>query len=555
MCDQGVVPASDGGTVSDDRRPLLAIVPARGGSRGIIGKNLAMIAGKPMLLHTLETLRAVDGVDRLVVSTEDPAIAGYARLRGFEVLPRPADLSSADTTLSQVAVAIAHQLQWDGDVGVFQPTSPLRTTASVVTALKTFRESGVDSLSSVVREPATFWYDEHGDLTGARPLFAERVNRQYAHHRVLRETGSVQLVKVEALLAGGQLVTDNHLVFETDADEGIDVDTLDDLARVRRIAERGLVVFRLRANRRIGLGHLYHCLALAEELQSHDVHFLLADCDEAVTSLVAHAGWPHDEEQDLARQLASLGSEQARVLVNDVLDTGPADVLPALQLGWRVVNIEDLGEGARLADLVVNALYAPDSNLPHALTGAPYTTLRTEFAALPAKEIRTAPQRVLVTFGGADPAGLTRRIGGALASALDVEVRLLLGPACDPLDVAGAVVVPTSSDMAAEMMAADLIVTSAGRTVYEAAATGTPVVVVAQNSREATHAHLSMDLGVVYLGLGPLVDEEHVVQVVRRLLDDASLRADLSARLRAGVDAGGARRVARHIEAMLRNLT
>jgi spore coat polysaccharide biosynthesis predicted glycosyltransferase SpsG len=116
------------------------------------------------------------------------------------------------------------------------------------------------------------------------------------------------------------------------------------------------------------------------------------------------------------------------------------------------------------------------------------------------------------------------------------------------------VVLQQVQSMAAEMLEADVILTSAGRTVYEAAAAGTPVVVLAQNAREATHAHLSYDHGVVALGIGPLVDDDHIVCVVDRLLCDAHLRAELSQHLRRSVDTAGAARIAHRIRAILKGL-
>ena len=80
--------------------------------------------------------------------------------------------------------------------------------------------------------------------------------------------------------------------------------------------------------------------------------------------------------------------------------------------------------------------------------------------------------------------------------------------------------------MAAEMLAADLAITSAGRTVYEAATTGTPVVVLAANAREATHAHLGPETGVVFLGSARSSTASSIVPVVRRMLADYKLRSE-----------------------------
>jgi spore coat polysaccharide biosynthesis predicted glycosyltransferase SpsG len=104
------------------------------------------------------------------------------------------------------------------------------------------------------------------------------------------------------------------------------------------------------------------------------------------------------------------------------------------------------------------------------------------------------------------------------------------------------------------MAEADLILTSAGRTVYEAAATGTPVIVLAQNAREATHAHLGYATGVVFLGIGSLVDDDQILAMAERLLENAALREELSHRLRASIDAAGATRIAHRIRGLMQGI-
>ena len=189
-------------------------------------------------------------------------------------------------------------------------------------------------------------------------------------------------------------------------------------------------------------------------------------------------------------------------------------------------------------------------------SGPKYATLRSEFQGLPQKPIRERAERILITFGGTDPAGLARRCANLLTSDLpEVEVCVVPAPGAStegfPQEVR---VAEQPVSMAGELLEADLALTSAGRSVYEAAATGTPVVVLAANAREATHAHLGYDSGVVFLGIGPLVDDAHIVATIRRLLADASLRRELSDRLRASMDDRGAARIGHRIRALLAGL-
>ncbi len=538
--------------------PVLGIVPARRGSKGVPRKNLRTIAGRPLLAYSVDAAIESGVVDRLVVSSDDAEVLNWAAMHGVEALARPPHLADDRATIADVAAAVADELRWEAIVAVFQPTSPLRSPDSIKRAIDHFRASGAASLATVVRESHLFWFDATGDLEHAHPLFTERVNRQFGAHRVMRETGSIQLIHTDALRASGSMVAEPHVLFELPASESVDVDTLDDLAAVRRRLEQGSVVFRLRANRSVGLGHLYHCMSLAEELVDQQIAFLLVDCDPIVGEMLAERGYTAREELDLSEDLAGVRGPGPALVVNDVLDTSAREILIQKAAGFQVVCVEDLGPGTRYADWVVNALYLTEpSPLGNISFGPSWATLRSEFRDLPEKEIRTAPERVVLTFGGTDPGGFASRFGTALAHALDEAIELVIvqGPgATDALLPARSQIRRHVRSMAAEMMGADVVVTSAGRTVYEAAATGTPVIVVAQNAREATHAHLGYDNGVVFLGLGTLLEDHQVVDAVRRLLLDAPLRRELSSRLRGSIDHRGAERISHRIRDMMRGL-
>jgi CMP-N-acetylneuraminic acid synthetase/spore coat polysaccharide biosynthesis predicted glycosyltransferase SpsG len=525
---------------------LLAIVPARRGSRGVRGKNVQAIGNEPMFAHTVRALIESGTPSRLVVSTDDPLIIAWSRRHGIEVLARSEASARDDATIADVALEVVQHLGWEDIVGVFQPTSPLRSALSIARAWGRFLDERPDSLMSVVREPHLYWHDSGVGGT-PRPLFDQRVNRQFGAHRVLRETGGIQLVAVDVLKRVNGMVGRNHLLFELPEAEGLDIDTVRDLAAAKAHFDRGTVVFRLTANRLVGSGHLHHCLQLAQELQDQRVIFLLHECDDFAAEELDAVGHEYLIEDDLVATLHSLRLDGRRVLVNDVLDTNENDVLLPKMAGFAVVNIEDLGSGSRYADAVVNALYrSGDVGSRDQYVGTRYATLRPEFRFLEARETRDIPRRILLTFGGTDPSGLSGRLATALAG-LDLEVVLILGTAVPDVEVPGVIVRRGVSNMADELLDADVVVTSAGRTVFEAAATGTPVVVLAQNAREATHSHLGYDTGVIFLGIGALVSDDEVVRVVDRLLRDPALRRELSARLRASIDDSGAERVAQVI--------
>lgn len=170
----------------------LGVVTARGGSKGIPGKNLKLLAGKPLIVHTIDAARRSSAFDRLIVSTDDTAIAETARAAGCEVpFRRPADLAS--DAIAHLPV-MQHALRWLDEheqyrpdfVMILQPTSPLRQPAHIRDAIDLLARTGADSVISVSAVPPHYHplralrVEPSGDArlfaTGA-PV-RERVNRR-----------------------------------------------------------------------------------------------------------------------------------------------------------------------------------------------------------------------------------------------------------------------------------------------------------------------------------------------------------------------------------------
>jgi CMP-N,N'-diacetyllegionaminic acid synthase len=132
---------------------VVALIPARGGSKAIPRKNLAPLGGRPLLAWTVDAARASRSVTRTVVSTDDDEIAAAARDLGAEVLARPAGLAADDTPMRDVVVHALEGLP-DAEVLVLlQPTSPLRRPEHVDAAVDLLLETEADSVVSVVEVP------------------------------------------------------------------------------------------------------------------------------------------------------------------------------------------------------------------------------------------------------------------------------------------------------------------------------------------------------------------------------------------------------------------
>lgn len=140
---------------------VLGLIPARGGSKGLPGKNLKMIAGKPLIAHTIEAALKATRLDRVVVSTDDEAIAEAARQAGAEVpFMRPAQYAGDESPSMAV---VHHALAWfsvqgggyrPDAVALLSPTCPLRTAEQIDAVIGLLESDDIDSACTVVSSPA-----------------------------------------------------------------------------------------------------------------------------------------------------------------------------------------------------------------------------------------------------------------------------------------------------------------------------------------------------------------------------------------------------------------
>ncbi|MEQ1909597.1 MAG: acylneuraminate cytidylyltransferase family protein [Vicinamibacterales bacterium] len=216
----------------------LGVIPARGGSKGIPRKNLALVGGRPLLTYTAEASRQSTTLTRVIVSTDDEEIAAVARALGLEVpFPRPAALAADETPMLPVvqhALAEMRDAGFAADVVVLlQPTSPLRRGDHIDDAVERLARSGADSVVSVVEVPHQFSPTSVMRLDGdrLRPfLDAPPVAGRQSKPRLLARNGPAVLAVRASVVAAGSLYGDDCRPLLMSAEDSIDIDTPWDLA-------------------------------------------------------------------------------------------------------------------------------------------------------------------------------------------------------------------------------------------------------------------------------------------------------------------------------------
>ncbi len=214
---------------------VLAIIPARGGSKGLPGKNIAPLGGKPLIAWTIEAALAARCVSRTIVSTDSPEIAEVARAAGADVpFLRPDHLAS-DTATTLDVIAHAHQACPGFDVLlVLQPTSPLRRAADIDAAFAQMIASGAQSCTSVCETDTPPWLmyrqTEAGFVESVLPPWPGGMRRQDLPP-VYVLNGALYFVKTPAFDTTGQLLPSPTAGYIMPAHASIDIDTREDLHR------------------------------------------------------------------------------------------------------------------------------------------------------------------------------------------------------------------------------------------------------------------------------------------------------------------------------------
>ncbi len=213
----------------------LAIIPARGGSKGLPGKNIRPLAGKPLIAWSIEQSLACPAIGATVVSTDDEAIAAVARQHGAEVpFMRPAELALDSSPTEPVML---HALDWYTGQGrqfdaviLLQPTSPLRFPGSLQASIKAFEQSGGQSLLGVCENHHFFW--RNPVQPEALYDFKRRPRRQdiRPEDRWYRENGSIYITRVDAFRTHQNRLCDPVAMHVMREEEGWEIDSLADFA-------------------------------------------------------------------------------------------------------------------------------------------------------------------------------------------------------------------------------------------------------------------------------------------------------------------------------------
>ena len=210
----------------------LYLIPARGGSKGVPGKNIRLLGGKPLIAHSIGHALEVADREDVVVSTDSEEIKGTALEAGARVpFLRPAELASDTAGSREVMLHAIDYLSAKGEnydtIVLLQPTSPLRDPADIRRAVEIYKESGADMVVSVAEARTNPYYnafetDKNGFLKISKG--EGNLTRRQDAPKVWEFTGAIYVIKVSALREKSITKFDRILPLPTKRETAIDID-------------------------------------------------------------------------------------------------------------------------------------------------------------------------------------------------------------------------------------------------------------------------------------------------------------------------------------------
>jgi len=517
----------------------LIVIPARGGSKRIPRKNVRIMCGKPLIVYSIENAKSLkESIDvDVCVSTDDEELLGIVEKRGVDVIRRPAELATDKVTLDPVIFHAVLEMEriknckYD-TVITMQATSPTLKAETIKAAIEFFEKSDYDTIISAMNKPHLSWGLKDGVIV---KNYEKRLNSQELPP-YYQETGGFLITRRDCVSESGR-IGKNVNIFEISEEEAVDIDTYSDWVLCENILKRKKIIFRTVGKMKLGMGHVYRCLTLAYKLTGHDILFVLDAESDIGIAKIKEANFAYEIVDNEREFEGILLREKPDIIVNDILDTTAEYMNICTRNAGRVVNFEDVGQGAKYADAVINALYEKGDRLHNEYYGSKYFCIRDEFMEEEPKEFSDEVKNIVVIFGGADPSDLTGRLY-SICKRLnktypDVEFHFLVGFAYSHKDaivtdeMRNVFIHNDAKRVSSFMGKADLAITSQGRTVYELASMGVPAIVLAQNEREAEHVFAGIQNGFINLGLGSKQEDNTIISTIEWLMKTPEVRKEM----------------------------
>ncbi len=496
------------------------IIPAIKKNAVIPDQLVKKLAGVTLIQRALNTAKALVPDKDIYVITDSEEISLICVRNGVNYHYDKTLRFRSDDILRELKGFIQKQSETYEYLLIYRPSSPLVDHWDIQKAYEAFIQSQADILVTLKKQEQRLWKEVNGS--------PDQLICDDSTDSLLIEVKSFLILRAGAI--NGECVQPKIVPYFLD-DKAVEINSYQDWWICEKLLQQKHIVFVVKGYPAIGLGHVFRALTLAHEITDHRITFLCTHDSELAVRQIAERDYKTVfQKENLLQEVLKLKPD---LVINDILNTDVGYVHGLKKEGVKVVNFEDMGQGAFAADLVINAIYPPDVTLPkHFLCGYEYFCLRDEFLEVKKGRFRDVPKNLLITFGGTDPKDFTLHVLRAveeICKNYQMKIWIVTGPGylhhegllnyLSKMAYRNFEYVHKTGVISAIMEKADLAISSAGRTVYELAHMRVPAIILSQNEREHTHYFARPEYGFEYIGHMETFDPQSVVEALKKLMD------------------------------------
>ena len=301
----------------------------------------------------------------------------------------------------------------------------------------------------------------------------------------------------------------------------------------KRTTKGRKILVRVDGTKNLGLGHIYNLLTILNHFRKDKILIVMNAKKRLGNYKFKEHHYPlafFKSKQDLQKIIRKFKPD---IIFNDILDTKSSYIKTQSKFNSFIVNFEDLGSGARHANLVFNPIYSSKKiHSKNQFFGPTFACIRDEFRMLYSKKSHAKKNQILITFGGSDPRNLTKRLLKIFSEMkLKFRIIVIIGMAFSHVnqtekfvekmkkDGQKIKIVKNSNLMAKHISESDFVITTNGRTVFEIASLNIPFISISANSREKKHVFSQNSKGGIYLGLYSAISDQKIRNAIIKMTD------------------------------------
>lgn len=491
---------------------VLIVIPAIKKNAVIPDQLIKKLNGVTLIQRAINTAKEL--TDTVLIVTDSEEISLIAKRNAIAFYRDSALTLHSDNIIPRIREIIGNRPEQH--VILYRANTPLLESEILRDAYKTFLNKTQCILTSVKRLEKKLLRFEDNNLIRVENDYYKELKAFY--------------------IFDNTIMSEKFLPYVIEEEKSIEIEGYQDWWICEKILQRKRIVFNVIGSVEIGMGHIYHSLALAHEIMDHEVIFVCDAKYEIVVEKIASMDYKVIATENVLQTILDLKPD---MVINDVLNTDAEYVRTLKERSIAVVNFEDLGEGARYADLVINELYdEPQIEGDHFLWGHKYLALRDEFENAEPNHFKEKVDALLITFGGTDQHNLTLL---TLKSIMDIvrkngiKIYIVCGGGylhkealnqyIDSVSYKNIEVHFALETVSNIMEKVQIAFSSNGRTVYELADMNIPAVIISSHKRESTHSFATLENGFIHIGI---FDKEQTARLIKinslKLIEDHDYR-------------------------------